>query len=224
MSRASDRAYDQIKRMVLSGTLPPGSPVREEHLAEVCGVSRTPVRDALRRLETETFLRRSGSQRTFVADWSIDDVEETFQIRAMLEGHAAARAATRIGWAQLERLKSHNAAIEFAITEDTPDVPAFLAHNRHIHAIIVDAAASPRLAAMLAQVVEQPVVTRTALNYDRENLARSHNEHGELLAAFDRRDADWARSIMQSHIRRAFHAYADAQRKVQANSNEEIAA
>ena len=224
MSRASDRAYDQIRRLILTGALSPGSPLREEQLAEVCGVSRTPVRDALRRLEGESFISRSESQRTFVADWSIDDVEETFQIRAMLEGHAAARAATRIGWAQLERLKSHNSAIEAAVTADTPDVPTFLEHNRHIHAIIVDAAASPRLAAMLAQVVEQPVVTRTALNYDRQNLARSHNEHGELLAAFDRRDANWAQSIMQSHIRRAFHAYADAQRKVQANSSEEIAA
>lgn len=224
MSRASDRAYDQIRAMILTGALLPGAAMREEQLAEVCGVSRTPVRDAMRRLEAETFIRRSQSQRAFVADWSLDDVEETFQIRAMLEGHAAARAATRIGWAQLERLKSHNAAIERAISGDAPDVPAFLEHNRHIHAIIVDAAASPRLAAMLAQVVEQPVIVRTAQNYDRENLARSHNEHGELLSAFDRRDAGWAQSIMHAHIRRAFHAYADAQRKVQTNAAEEIAA
>jgi DNA-binding GntR family transcriptional regulator len=224
MSRASDRAYDQIRRMILSGALPPGGALREEQLAETCGVSRTPVRDALRRLEAEAFIRRSESQRTFVSDWSIDDVEEAFHLRAMLEGHAAERAATRISWAQIERLKYHNAAIEQATSGNAPNVPAFLDHNRQIHTIIMDAAASNRLAAMLAQVIEQPVVTRTALNYDCENLRRSHSEHGELVAAFDRRDGAWAKSIMHSHIRRAFHAYADAQRADQAESVEGLAA
>lgn len=224
MSKASDRAYAQIRSMILQGTLAPGTHIREESLAESCGVSRTPVRDALRRLEAETFVRRSDTQRVFVSDWSLDDIEEAFHIRAMLEGHAAARAAERIGWAQIERLRVHNLAIDHAITGEQPDVPAFLAHNREFHAIIIDAAESSRLAAMLAQVVEQPVVQRTALNYDAENLARSHHEHGELLAAFDRRDAQWAQSIMQSHIRRAFHAYADAQRKAQAAHVDTMAA
>jgi DNA-binding GntR family transcriptional regulator len=224
MSRASDRAYDQIRQMILSGALLPGAALREEQLAESCGVSRTPVREALRRLEGEAFIRRSDSQRSFVSEWSLDDVEEAFHIRAMLEGHAAERAATRISWAQLDRLKSHNAAIERAICDDPPNVSAFLDHNRQIHAIILDAAASPRLAVMLAQVIEQPVVTRTALNYDRENLMRSHNEHSELLSAFARRDGAWAQSIMHSHIRRAFHAYADAQRRDSAVLIEEVAA
>jgi DNA-binding GntR family transcriptional regulator len=224
MSRASDHAYAQIRRMILEGVLAPGVQIREEALAESCGVSRTPVRDALRRLEAEAFVQRNDTQRVFVSDWSLDDIEEAFHIRAMLEGRAAARAAERIGWAQTERLRVHNIAIDRAIAGDQPDVPAFLEHNRQFHAIIIEAAASRRLAAMLAQVVEQPVVQRTALNYDRENLARSHHEHGELLSAFDRRDAQWAQSIMQSHIRRAFHAYADAQRKAQAEPAEPLAA
>jgi DNA-binding GntR family transcriptional regulator len=218
MSRASDRAYHAIRRMILSGSLAPGAPLREEQLAESCGVSRTPVRDALRRLEAEALVRRSDTQRTFVADWSSDDVEEAFTIRIMLEGHAAERAATRIGWVQIERLRTHNAAIARAIATETPDVPTFLTHNRAIHAIILEAASSARLAAMLAQVVEQPVVQRTARHYDRNNLARSHHEHEELVIAFERRDGSWARSIMESHIRRAFHTFADAQRAAQADA------
>ena len=58
MSRASDRAYNHIRNMILSGELQPGVQIREEELAELCGVSRTPVRDALRRLEAELFVRR----------------------------------------------------------------------------------------------------------------------------------------------------------------------
>jgi DNA-binding GntR family transcriptional regulator len=210
MSKASDRAYAQIRSMILSGALPPGEQIREEQLAERCGVSRTPVRDALRRLEVELFIRRSESQRSFVADWSLGDVEEAFALRTMLESHAARRAAERIGWDQLERLKLANAAISKAIEADIPEVPTFLVQNRLFHAIILEAAASPRLSAMLAQVVEQPVVVRTALHYDKQNLARSLHEHEELVLAFARRDGDWAEAVMTAHIRRAFHAYADA--------------
>lgn len=210
MSRASDRAYNHIRSMILSGELQPGSQIGEEALAELCGVSRTPVRDALRRLETEMFVRRSESQRSFVADWSLDDLQEAFQLRAMLEAHAAKRAASRVTWDQLARLRSHNEQLKNAIDQNIPDVPRFLDHNRQFHAIILEAAGSQRLAGMLSQVTEQPVVLRTARQYDLENLRRSHHEHEELLIAFDNRDGEWAAAVMTAHIRRAFHAYAEA--------------
>jgi DNA-binding GntR family transcriptional regulator len=210
MSRASDRAYSHIRSMILSGELQPGLQIREEALAELCGVSRTPVRDALRRLEAELFIRRNESQRSFVADWSLDDLEEAFQLRAMLEAYAAKRAATRISWDQLARLRGHNDAIKQAIGASKPDIPRFLDHNRHFHAIILEASGSERLSGMLTQVTEQPVVLRTAQQYDLENLRRSHHEHEELVMAFDNRDGEWAAAVMTAHIRRAFHAYAEA--------------
>ncbi len=213
MTRALDQAYNHIRGMILSGELQPGSQVREEALAELCGVSRTPVREALRRLEAELFIRRNESQRSFVADWSLDDLEEAFQLRAMLESHAARRTARCISRDQLARLKKHNGSIKQAITSETPDVQKFLDHNRQFHMIIVEAAASERLTGILAQVIEQPVVLRTALQYDQENLMRSHHEHDELLAAFEHRDGDWAAAVMTGHIRRAFHAYAKAHKK-----------
>ena len=210
MSRASDRAYSHIRNMILSGELQPGLQIREEALAELCGVSRTPVRDALRRLEAELFIRRNESQRSFVADWSLDDLEEAFQLRAMLEAYAAKRAAMRISWDQMARLRSHNNAIKQAIGAGKPDISRFLDHNRHFHTIILEASGSERLSGMLAQVTEQPVVLRTARQYDLENLRRSHHEHEELVMAFDNRDGEWAGAVMTAHIRRAFHAYAEA--------------
>lgn len=224
MSRASERAYGQIRSMILSGDLPSGAQIREEQLAESCGVSRTPVRDALRRLEAEQFIRRSDTQRSFVADWSLDDIEEAFQLRAMLEAHTAGRAATRVSWDQLERLRSHNKAIHKSISGTVPDVPTFLEQNRLFHSVILEAADSERLSSMLAQVIEQPVVLRTALQYDRENLQRSWNEHEELLAAFAHRDADWASAVMTSHIRRAFHAYAEAHKHGADKTQDDMAA
>ena len=69
---------------------------------------------------------------------------------------------------------------------------------------------SRRLASLLSTLIEQPVVWRTAHHYGREALQRSHSEHEELLAAFARHDGAWAEAVMTAHIRRAFHAYADA--------------
>ena len=210
MSRAADHAYAEIRGMILSGELAPGSQLSEEALALRCQVSRTPVRDALRRLESDLFVRRSESLRTYVAEWSLDDIADGFDLRAMLESHAAKRAAERIDRAGLERLKQLNQAIHRAVSASRPNVTAFLECNREFHAIVTQAAGSARLASILTRVVEQPVVWRTAQQYDRENLMRSYNEHEELLAAFERADGAWASSIMAGHIRRAYHAYADA--------------
>jgi len=212
MSKASDRAYAQIRSMILSGELPAGAQLGEIQLADRCGVSRTPVREALRRLEAEAFVRRTESQRSFVADWSLHDVADAFDLRGMLEAHAARLAATRLTAGDLEVLRHWNDRLNQAISVHQPDIAAFLEANRQFHAIITEAAASPRLSNMLAGVTEQPVVLRTARNYDIDNLRRSWREHDELLAAFSRADGDWAHAVMIGHIRRAFHIYAEAHR------------
>jgi DNA-binding GntR family transcriptional regulator len=176
MSRASDRAYDRIRDMILQGDLPPGTQIREEALAE----------------------------------WSLDDISDAFELRAMLEGRAARRAAERIDLAAMQRLRDCNRTIYCAVTESPADIQAFLEANREFHAIILEKAASRRLSSLLSTLIEQPVVWRTAHHYGREALLRSHSEHEELLAAFARRDGAWAEAVMSAHIRRAFHAYADA--------------
>jgi len=212
MSRASDRAYAAIRNMILSGELSAGTPLGEEALAEKCGVSRTPVREALRRLESDMLVTRTDTQRTFVAEWSLDDVRDAFDLRAMLESYAARRAAERMTSDSLARLRTANAQIAQAIAQPRPDVGGFLEGNRVFHAAILEVAGSRRLVAQLGSLVEQPVVWRTAHHYGPDSLHRSWSEHEELIAAFARRDGSWAGAIMSSHILRAYHAYADAHR------------
>lgn len=223
MSRASDRVYEAIRNMILSGELPAGSQVVEEALAERCGVSRTPVREALRRLESDLLVTRTDTQRSFIADWSLDDVADAFELRAMLEGVAARRAAERMNDQALERMRAANRQIAAAIEPVVPDVVSFLEGNRDFHAAILETAGSRRLAALLGTLIEQPVVWRTAHHYGREALRRSHGEHEELMAAFARRDGAWAEALMTSHILRAFHGYADAHRGLAENSHQEAA-
>lgn len=205
---ATQRAYAELRRRILAGELPPGSPIGEERLAALVGVSRTPIREAIRRLEAELLIRRLGPRRAIVAGWSADDVAEMFALRGLLEAHAAARAARCHDAADIAYLVACNADLAAAIDRPAPDIDAFVAANRAFHARIVAAAASPRLAEMLARLIEQPVVALTARLYEPVQLLRSQDEHAELLDAFRHRDADWAAAVMTGHIRRAFHTFA----------------
>jgi DNA-binding GntR family transcriptional regulator len=208
MSRASELAYAKIRAHLLSGAVRPNEQLTEDQLAQITGVSRTPVREAVRRLEDELLLVRSDTKRLFVADWSRDDIEEMFALRQMLEGHAAERAAQRLSREEIARLEAVNHALKEAIAKDPPDVARFLDANRCFHEAIVDAADSPRLGQLLAKLIEAPVVLRTARTYSREDLRQSARDHDELIAAFAARDGDWARAVMGSHLRRAFHTFA----------------
>ncbi len=207
MSRASEQAYAKIRAHLLSGAVRAGEQLTEDQLAQITGVSRTPVRDAVRRLEDELLLVRSDTKRLFVADWSRDDIEEMFTLRQMLECHAAERAARRLSREQVARLEGLNRDLKEAIEQSPPDVVRFLDANRAFHEVIYDAAQSPRLGQLLAKLVEAPVVLRTARTYSQGDLRQSARDHDELVAAFVARDPDWARAVMGSHLRRAFHTF-----------------
>ena len=215
MSTAADTAYNQIRAFLLTGKARPGDRLTEEQLSEVAGVSRTPVREAVLRLERELLLMRTGTNRIFVPDWSADEIDEMFTLRQMLESHAAERAATRLSVDEIDALEAINRELHEAVSQIPPDMVRFLDANRQFHEALTDAAHSPRLAQILAMLVEQPVVLHTAQVYSLEDLAQSARDHDELLAAFRARDPSWARSIMGSHLRRAFHAFADAMHEQQ---------
>lgn len=210
MSRASERAYQAIRTHLMSGAVKAGEQLTEDQLAHITGVSRTPVREAVRRLEDELLLVRSDTKRLFVADWSRDDIEEMFALRQMLECHAAERAAQRLSRAQIADLEALNQALKAAVEQGMPDVARFLDANRAFHEVIIDAAHSPRLGQLLTGLVEAPVVLRTARTYSQGDLRQSARDHDELIAAFAARDPDWARAVMGSHLRRAFHTFARA--------------
>lgn len=206
MITAADEAYRILRGMILSGELPPGHQLKEEELAQLCGVSRTPVREAIRLLETELFVRRSDSKRSYVAEWTEEDVTEVFTLRGMLEAHAVRLAARRIDEEGLAALRDVNTRMRKVIDADDLDVDDFLALNSRFHSLILHAAASERLAGLLGRLVLQPVVHLTALAYEREQVNRSLSEHEEITEALASGDGEWADALMTAHIRRAFHA------------------
>ncbi|MFZ5705282.1 MAG: GntR family transcriptional regulator [Pseudomonadota bacterium] len=208
MSKSSEQAYRLIRGAILSGHFPAGQFVPEDEFAQYCGMSRTPVREAIAQLVAEMLLQRSDTNRVFVPVWSDEDYEELFTLRAYLESHCAQRAALFITDEQIEELKSHYAFIERAITR-RPDasVSDFVEGNRRFHRVLMRAAQSERLNQLMQLVVNQIVIHRTAERYSTVDMARSQSDHFDLITALEARDAEWAGSIATSHIRRAAGAY-----------------
>lgn len=213
MGNATERAYEAIRDAILEGAFPPAARLKETELVAFCGVSRTPVREALRRLAAEDFVviqRNRGAQ---VKSWSAEDLDELFSLRALLEGHAAARAANRIKPADLARIagavQEMSDVLERA-TSQKKKVAAFLRLNAKVHEGIWLASGSERLVSMLRQLVEQALMAHTAAQFSLERVAQSHHHHEELLQALAAGDPAWAEAVMRNHIHAARHALAPA--------------
>ena len=206
MAKALDKAYAGIRAALLAGDFQPGARLKEEELAARFGVSRTPVREALRQLAAESFVSLTPNHGVCVPDWSLEELEESFALRSLLEGHAAERAAERIEDGELAEMRQLAEEME-AIAADHPtlDLERLADLNGRFHRIILDAARSRRLADLIRHVVELPVVLRTFRHYDATALERSMAHHRDLIAALAARDAPWAAATMRSHIASAWH-------------------
>ncbi|MBR9807661.1 MAG: GntR family transcriptional regulator [Alphaproteobacteria bacterium] len=205
MASASSQAYEVIKAEIISGRFPPGHRLVESDLTVLCDVSRTPVREALRRLVSEGLAEFSPNYGAQVADLAGEDLEALYELRTLIEGYAARRAATRISAAQIAELEALADRMEHLAGQPSV-VPEEASANSRFHRIIVEAAKSSRLVSASNLVVEAPLVLRTIEHYSLEERARSMQHHRELIAAFKARDSQWAESVMISHIKAAFAA------------------
>jgi DNA-binding GntR family transcriptional regulator len=208
MAAAEQKAYEAIRSGIASGAFQAGMHLGAADLAERYGISRTPVREALRRLHAEGFVEFFANRGAYVSNWSQADIEEVFALRTVLEGHAAELSAARLRPGEIQRLAQLADAME-ALASDGPgrDLQKLAETNGEFHRIIISAAANRRLAAMISGLVEMALVARTFGFYSEDDLARSMTHHRELIAAFSARDPTWAGSVMRSHIRAAHHVY-----------------
>ena len=198
---AVETAYQTIRALIIDGSYVSGQHLTGERLAEAVGVSRTPVREALRRLDAEGLVRVVPNQGAYVTGWTAADIEQMFELRAVLEAYATGLATDRLTDAQIERIavladETYRLAVERADSFRHAIAQA----NSELHMIIVNAAAHARLANMIASVVELPLVMRTLRVYSQDDLLRSAGHHRELALAFRARDANWATAVMRSHL------------------------
>ncbi|WP_157017150.1 GntR family transcriptional regulator [Mesorhizobium xinjiangense] len=198
----SEQAYMQIKGAVEAGALAPGSRVRENELAERFGISRTPVRDALRRLEAEGLIAHVPHQGAIIAQLDHQAVIELYDMREVLEGTAARYAARHASEAEIQELAELVAAEE-GLEEDAA---ALARLNRVFHGVLYRAGHNRYLLKTLLALRDSMILlggTTLALS-NRPQSARK--EHEAIIAAIAARDADAADQAARHHIRNAQRA------------------
>jgi len=198
---AVDRVYASLRSGILDGTYPEGTRLGEVELAEALGVSRTPVREALRRLGSEGLVETLPNKGARVRTWSTRELDAIFDLRALLEGHAAALAAPRISDADLAVMADLVERMEDATAgPGAPDYDLITDLNGRFHTAVVAAADNPLLPEVARSFVHVPIVVRTFRRYTPERLRRSMRQHRELFDALAARDAAWAEAVMRTHI------------------------
>ncbi len=206
MSQATDRAYERIRAGILNGEFPPAGRLKEKELVRICGVSRTPVREALGRLAAEDYVIVTRNQGAQVKAWTDGDMTDLFDLRALLEGHAAARAARLITPSCLRRLQDNIEEMEETLAGSAnaeQKTETFLRLNRELHETVWSAAGSERLQSLLGRLVEQALVVRTAHQFSLDRIEQSQRHHRELVDALANGDPIWAEAVMRGHIRAA---------------------
>lgn len=187
----SDLVAAALRELIMTGELQPGTPLRQRQLAGRFGVSATPVREALRRLESEGLITNDVHKGSIVAQ-SAGGLHEKVQIRAVLEGLAASLAAPKITSEHLAELRAYNDRLLAA--ELSPSEVETI--NRRFHFLIYEIADSPLLLSLMRLLWKSfpggPQVFR--------NRRDSYAEHDALLQALERHDGDEASRITQQHI------------------------
>ena len=196
--RLADWAYQEIRRHIVEGSLPPGTRLIEKRLTNSFGISRTPLREALRRLEQDGLIERHVGGGMSVTKLTLDELEEDMRIRAVLEGYCAALAADRISEEALTELFAAHEDAADAIQRD--DLEALASSNTRFHDGINTASGSPRIVAMVNDIRESILRYRSEALADETTRKRSFAEHLEILTAIKQRDSERAEKLMRAHI------------------------
>lgn len=213
MSNASDIAYQLIRAAIIDGAFEQGEKISEEALVSLCNVSRTPVREALRKLSFEGYVTQRKNQGAWVKSWSDEEVREVYEARARMEGLIARLATQKVTHEQLDRLAQNTAEMDAIIKlEDNGRLLAdqFLQLNRAFHGLLYEIADNPRLSALMPALSPPPVVHRTASTFDKERVYQSNEDHHALIRAMAKGDENWAESVIKSHIYAAYVSYRSA--------------
>lgn len=198
---AVDRVYARLRQGILDGTYAQGTRLGEVDLADALGVSRTPVREALRRLGSEGLLSTMPNKGARVRTWTASELNDISDLRALLEGHAAALAASRVTEADLRYMNDLVTRMEAATADrDRPDIDLITELNGAFHGAIVAASGNALLPDMMKSLIHVPVVSRTFRLYSPERMRQSMHQHREVLDALTAGDPAWAEAVMRVHI------------------------
>lgn len=197
MASASDRVYSLIRGNVVEGRYRPNQRLVELDLADELNASRTPIRQALQRLELEGLVQPSRHG-WIIRDHSLDDIMKIYEVRIALEGQASRLACARSTGAELEAMQQALDRSTAAIADE--DKRAFIKHHDAFHAAIVKASHNVVLEDAVRMYREHPYNRRVAHVYSTDDLRVAADSHARMLGAISSGRADDAEQLTREHL------------------------
>jgi len=195
-----EHVFESLKHSIIRGKISPGEWLVESHIAETLGISRTPVREAIHKLEREGLIERQPRGGFTVLGLDRDDIEETFGIRSVLEGYAARLAAVKHEAPELKDLE--NKIDEFQNALDRKKMNLLPAINTEFHDLLYRLSKSPKLINMINALRDQIYRYREMILKERKFATTSNLDHKKMLKYIRNRDAEGAERLVRDHILR----------------------
>ncbi len=192
--------FDNLKQAIIRGNIKPGEWLVESHIAQMLGISRTPVREAIHKLEREQLIERQPRGGFTVLGLSRNDIEETFGIRSVLEGYAARLATVKHQTEELAVLEEKiDEFQEFLNKEQLDALPGI---NTEFHDLLYALSKSPRLIHMINALRDQIFRFRQMILKDDKLATISNEDHIQMLKFMRKRDAEGVEKLVRDHILR----------------------
>ena len=196
-----DVVCETLREAIRSGVLKPGERLMEIQLAEELGVSRTPVREAIRRVELEGCVIMMPRRGTYVANISIRDINEVFEIRTSLESLSSGLAAERITDEELERLQ--RLLVEIGAHIESGDMDKIVKTDTEFHDLLYQASRNQRLVGIISNLREQLTRFRTTSMSYPGRLKATLEEHRIIVEAIAQGDVKAARKAAENHMEKS---------------------
>jgi DNA-binding GntR family transcriptional regulator len=204
-----DVVFETLRDAIIQGKLKPGERLMEIQLAEEMGVSRTPVREAMRKLELEGLIVMVPRKGAYVAGISVKDIVDIFEVRAALESLAAGLAAERITEEELEELE--RALVQ--ISEAGSNIDAVVRTDTGFHEIIYRASRNQRLLQIITNLQEHIQRFRTTSLSRPGRTKTAIEEHRQIVEAISERNVELAQALAREHIENAEQSLLSALRE-----------
>lgn len=193
--------FESLREAIITGKLSPGERLMEIQMAEEMGVSRTPVREAIRKLELEGLVVMIPRKGAYVAGLSLKDIADVFEIRGALEGLAAELAAERITEEELEGLERY--LVKISEETESGDLSKVVETDTDFHSLIYSASRNQRLTQIINNLREQiQRFRKTSLSYPGR-MKVAVEEHRKIVEAISARNGELARNLAHEHIENA---------------------
>jgi DNA-binding GntR family transcriptional regulator len=195
---AQEQVVENLRHAILGGLLAPGTPLVLSELSERLGVSRTPIREAMRDLAAEGLVDFDSYRSAVVHTPTVEEAREIYELRLTLDPLAVHKAVAQITAEELDEAQAiHREMLE------TDDVGRWVELNRNFHGLLLDAARSPRLTRTLTELRNSAAMqVALSLKARSSEIKRSNHDHEEILGAFRDHDAARAEELTARHLHR----------------------